>query len=227
MDLKRWFILLEGQVSGPWSDQEIESRIDTGKETLIWGRGQAEWLSPERWRGVLKNMETQASLEKQQHLWKVKVGPQELSPMSFEEMLENLKEYSDLSNIRVWAEGYEDWREVFQVRKIMDELGISRRKHPRVPIMGSLKGDVSFGELNARVISISEGGIGVNSAKGLKIGEKFQGDLSSPNLFVTVSCTMEVVYIGAEGYAGMRFMGLGGEAKSAIIEYVKKFQQTH
>lgn len=226
LDQKRWFLLLEGQVTGPYADQEIENRIDKSKETLIWGRGQSEWLSPDKWRLTLKALLAQQALEQQNsRQWKMKVDNKELTPMSMDELIEHLKDYTDLSPVRIWTDGFDDWKEVFQVRKIMDELGISRRSHPRVPMMGSLKGIASIGEVNAKIISISEGGVGVNSAKGLQIGEQFHAVLASPNLFVSINCNMEVVYVSADGYAGMRFLGLPSEARSAIIEYVKKFQQ--
>ncbi len=226
MENKRWFLLLEGQVTGPYSDEEIQNRIDNAKDSLIWGRGQSEWLGPDRWRTATKALIDQLALEQQSsRQWKMRVDHKELTPMTLEELIEQLKDYTDLSPVRVWTDGFDDWKEVFQVRKIMDELGISRRSHSRVPIMGSLKATAGLGELNAKIISISEGGIGVNSAKGLQIGEKFPAALGSPNLFMNITCNMEVVYVGADGYAGMRFLGLPSEARSAIIEYVKKFQQ--
>lgn len=226
MNQKKWFLLLEGQVSGPYADQEIENRIDKAKDPFVWGRGQSEWLPAEKWRLAVKALMEQNAIEQQAHrLWKMRVGEKELTPMNLSELIENLKEYSDLSRVRIWSEGFDDWKEVFQVRKIMDELGISRRTHPRVPIMGSVKGVAAMGELNAKAISISEGGLGVNSAKGLQIGEKFPIHFSSPNLFLEINTTVEVVYVSADGYAGLRFLGLPSEPKSAIIEYVKKFQQ--
>lgn len=226
MEQKKWFLLLDGQVTGPYGDQEIDHRVEKAKDPLIWGRGMSEWLAPDKWRKTLKAMLDQQNRELQSsRQWKMRVNNKELTPMSIDELIEHLKDYTDLSPVRIWTEGFDDWKEVFQVRKIMDELGISRRGHPRVPIMGSLKAKASFGELNAKIISISEGGAGVNSAKGLQIGETLHGELSSPNLFVNFTCDLEVVYVGTDGYAGLRFLSLNNEAKAAIIEYVKKFQQ--
>jgi hypothetical protein len=225
LEQKRWFLLQEGQVTGPYGDQEIQKRVDDAKAPLVWGRGQSEWLTPDRWRTTLKALIDEQALEQQKsRQWKMRVNNKELTPMTLDELIEQLKDYTDLSPVRIWTDGFDDWKEVFQVRKIMDELGISRRSHPRVPMMGHLKAMAEFGELNAKIISISEGGVGVNSAKGVQIGEKFSTVLDSPNLFMNITCIMEVVYVGADGYAGMRFLGLPSEARSAIIEYVKKFQ---
>lgn len=226
LDEKRWFLLLEGQVTGPYGANEIENRVENAKNALVWGRGQAEWMPPENWRVVLKKILAERALEQQQNReWKMRVDHKELTPMLFDELVETLKDYTDLSAVRIWTEGFEEWKEVFQVRKVMEELGISRRKHPRVPIMGTVTGTVAAGELNAKAVSISEGGVGANNAKELQIGEKFNAVIASPNLFLGINCTMEVVYVSQDGYAGLRFLGLPGEAKASIIEYVKKFQQ--
>ena len=143
--------------------------------------------------------------------------------MTLEELVEQLKDYTDLSPVRIWTEGFEDWKEVYQVQKVVDELGISRRTHPRVPIMGSLKCEATAGPMNARLISISEGGVGVNNAVGLQIGEKFEATLTSPNLLTQINAAMEVVYVGTNGYAGLRFLKIPSEARAALIDYVKKF----
>lgn len=226
MEQKRWFLLHEEQVTGPYADQEIENKLSNTKNPLIWGRGQSEWLPPDKWRLALKSLLDQQALEQQLHRqWKMQVDHKELTPMTLDELIEQLKDYKDLSPVRVWTEGFDDWKEVFQVRKIMDELGVSRRSHPRVPIMGTLKGHAPSGDVSAKVISISEGGLGVNHAKDLQIGDKFPVSITSPNLYLEINANIEVVYVGGDGYAGMRFLGLPNEAKSTIIEYVKKFQQ--
>lgn len=226
LEQKRWFLLLDGQVTGPYGDQDIQNRIDNSTDTLIWGRGQTEWLRPEKWQTSLKALAEQKNLEQQNsRQWKMRVDQKELTPMTFDELIENLKEYTSLSSVRIWTEGFDDWKEVFQVRQVADELGVSRRQHLRVPVMGSMKGTAGLGEVDAKIISISEGGIGVNDVKSLQIGEKFSAKLSSPNLFMDITCNMEVVYLGADGYAGLRFLGLPNDAKSIIISYVKKFQK--
>ncbi len=227
MEEKRWFLLLDSQVSGPYADPEIEERIKGAKEPLLWGRGQSEWMTPQKWRTVLESLLAEAKLENQKNrLWKMRVDHKELTPMTLEELVEHLKDYTDLSPVRIKTEGFEDWKEVYQVQKVVDELGISRRTHPRVPIMGNLKCEASTGPMNARMISISEGGVGVNSAAGLQLGEKFEALLTSPNLFIPINASMEVVYVSTNGYAGLRFLKITTEARTALVDYVKKFSGT-
>jgi hypothetical protein len=143
--------------------------------------------------------------------------------MQHDEMIEFLKTQKDYGEIQIWTEGYTEWKDIYQIHKIMDELGVSRRSHPRVPIMGTLTCEGATGNITARALSISEGGLGVTEAANVKIGERFKTILKSPNLYAPIHSTVEVVYVGHDGYAGMKFASIHPESKSAIIEYVRKF----
>lgn len=222
---KKWFILTDGRVTGPFERQEIELQALAMSNPLIWGRGQNEWTNVERWQRHLKELDnpdnaTRVGIERQ---WQVKVSGIEMRPMTHDQMIDYLKDQKDLGEIQIWTEGYSEWKDVYQIHKIMDELGVSRRQHPRVPIMGTLTCEGATGNFNARVLSISEGGLGATEAPGVKIGEKFKTTLKSPNLYTPIHATAEIVYVGEDGYAGFKFANLHSESKSAIIEYVKKF----
>lgn len=221
----KWFLLNEGHVTGPFSKEDVASRVNTNTSVLIWGRGQSDWLPHDRWTQVLKEGDS-PSVKAKSHsdrLWKIRVSGQELKPMTHDRMMDFLKTQKDFGEIQIWTDGYADWKEIYQIHKIMDELGVSRRAHPRVPIMGNLQCEGATGNVTARVLSISEGGLGITDAASMKIGEKFKVTLKSPNLYAQITATAEVVYIGDDSYAGMKFVGLHPESKSAIIEYVKKF----
>ncbi len=221
----KWFLLTEGLVTGPFSKDDVETRLTISSNPLIWGRGQQEWMGPDRWKQHLKDADSQAIKAKgnSDRMWKIRVAGQELRPMNHDQMIDFLRTQKDYSEIQIWTEGYTDWKDIYQIHKIMDELGVSRRQHPRVPIMGSLTCEGATGNLTARVLSVSEGGLGVTDAPQMKIGEKFKTILKSPNLYTPIHSTVEVVYIGGDGYAGMKFVSLHPESKSAIIEYVRKF----
>lgn len=232
--MKIWFLLQEGQVSGPFDRSEIETALNSKTsrgDILIWGRGQAEWLKPDKWRNHLNsdasqnNSHGKGSPDKtQQEKWQIRVEGKEHPPMDYDSLMAALRKIKDFSAVDLRPSSSSHWKEIYSVQKVVDDLGISRRAHPRVPVMGSLtiekKDDLPQ---VVKVISISEGGLGVNEARDLKIGQKFSGILESPNLFVTISSTLEVVYVGQDGYAGLKFVGLPEESKSSIIEYVKKF----
>ncbi|HEX7673387.1 MAG TPA: PilZ domain-containing protein [Bdellovibrio sp.] len=222
MNLKIWFILNEGQVTGPFDQDEVDSKVANLPNAQIWGRGHAEWMTQAKWHSALKESSSFRSEPDPQLLWKIRIDLNEKSPMKYTDLLAYLKNLQDFSNVDL-SFGNSGWKEIFSFQKVVDDLGISRRSHPRVPIVGTLQCEGAKGSFSCRVISISEGGLGVNDAQNLQIGDRFNGTLTSPNLYVTIDSVCEVVYVGADGYAGLRFVGLTEEFKSSIIEYVNKF----
>lgn len=222
---KIWFILNEGQVTGPHDEEEIEHRLVSAKEPQIWGRGLSEWMGPARWRQSLNEISHVApSIAGTPHLWKVRIHGEEKSPMPYDDLITFLKSQKDLSPVEVaMGDGLPKWKEVYAFSQITGDLGVSRRAHPRVPIVGTLTCQSDEGEFTCRVISISEGGLGITDAKNLKIGQQLKTSLTSANLFITINSTCDVVYVGGDGYAGLRFNGLPSEFKSSIVEYVNKF----
>lgn len=89
--------------------------------------------------------------------------------------------------------------------------------------MGTLDCEGVRGNFTAHILSISEGGLGITDAKHVKIGEKMKILLKSPNLYAPIHAFAEIVFVGSDGYAGLKFSGLQSESKSAIIEYIKKY----
>lgn len=225
MSAKIWFILNEGQVTGPYDHEEIEAKTAGLTDIQIWGRGQGEWVTPAKWRQSLKEIPPPAKADVEaQQLWKLRYAGLERAPMPYDELLTSLRGIPDLSTVYVAAEPQGAWKEVYAVERLIDDLGVSRRSHPRVPIVGTLTCESETkGDFVCRVISVSEGGVGVNDAKNLQIGDKFSATLTSPNLYVSISTTCEVVYVGSDGYAGIRFVGLPAEYKTSLVEYVNKF----
>ncbi|MGZ3768277.1 MAG: PilZ domain-containing protein [Bdellovibrio sp.] len=224
MEEKIWFIINEGQVTGPYSQTEAETKISTAKDPQIWGRGHGEWMPVSRWRQNLKNLPKKSSVdEKQQTKWKIRFEGKEINPLNYSELISFLKTQTDLTLIDICPEQNTQWKEVYAFPEIVDAIGICRRSHPRVPIVGKLVCKGPQGELTCRVISISEGGLGINDAKNMKMGERFKATLTSPNLLITINCECEIIYVGSDGYAGLRFIRLPTEFKSSLIEYINKF----
>ncbi|MGE5086505.1 MAG: PilZ domain-containing protein [Bacillota bacterium] len=221
---KIWFILHEGQVAGPFEPSEIEAKVASLNDAQIWGRGHGEWMTPVRWRQLIKEIAPTSHALDGSNMWRIRVDGKPQDVMKYSELIESLKSFKDFTTVDVSADGGQTWKDVYLVQKIVDDLGISRRSHPRVPIVGTLSFENDRGEsFKCRVISISEGGLGVNDAQSLQIGQKFYATLTSPNLYVTVTTSCEVVYVGNDGYAGLRFVGIPEEFKSSIVEYVNKF----
>jgi hypothetical protein len=222
---KKWFILENEQVQGPFTTGEVEAKLlEVKTPPLIWWRGIAEWVRLEKWQQELRtNPAYSRDREVQDRRWKMKIQETEYPESTMAELVQQLKKINDLSQVRVWTEGYSEWKEVFQIHKIMDDLGVSRRQHVRVPIQGQMTYETSEGTFTAKLVTISEGGCGIVQSEKLSMGSKVKGTIQSAQLFQSLNVSCEVLYIGYDGYAGMRFLGLHTEVKSAIIEYVKKF----
>lgn len=227
MDGRKWFILSQEVVHGPFDRGAVPGEVTKLTSPLIWGRGQTDWLTPEQWNRAMQDFEAHVARSRQQHdrEWRLRIKGQELQPLVYNEMIEHLKTLPDYSDILIWTEGYAEWKEIYQIHKILDDLGVSRRRHPRVPIMGQVDFESSGGSFTGRALSISEGGLGVTDTPPVRIGDRFKVVLKSPNMFGPLHATAEVVFAGSDGYAGMKFSGLPMESKSAIIEYVKRFTE--
>lgn len=160
-------------------------------------------------------------------LWRIRIDGKAQDAVTYTELIASLKNIKDFTTVDVSSDNGETWKDIYSVQQVVDNLGISRRSHPRVPIVGTLEFENDKGEpVKCRVISVSQGGLGVNDAQALQIGQKFYATLTSPNLYVTVTTSCEVIYVGSDGYAGLRFVGIPEEFKSSIVEYVNKFATT-
>lgn len=225
MSEKQWFILLNGQVSGPYLPKDIENQASkNSSSTKIWGRGLGEWVDYTTWfRNLNEGQTTQKNADQHKAIWRMRIEGKETENLTYDDMLNRLRQMTEYKAVDIFTEGSPHWRELYSVQKIVDDLNLTRRSHPRVPIMGTLEGEGPHGEFQARIISISEGGLGITDSKDLHLADKIKATISSPNLFMKISCTCEVVYVGKEGYAGLRFTAIPQDAKSSVIAYVNKF----
>ncbi len=225
MSDRKWFLFSDDQIIGPYKQDEVAHHAEGLKNPLVWGRGSTDWVPLSRLSKLSSDLESMDKKPKlgSDRLWKIRNGAVESKPMFHDQMMDYLRPLKDFSAVQIWTEGYSEWKDIYQIHKLMDELGVSRRQHPRVPIMGTLNCEGTTGSFNARVLSISEGGLGITEAPDVKIGEKFKTVLKSSNLYGPIHSTVEVVYVGSDQYAGLKFVGLQSESKSAIIEYVRKF----
>lgn len=221
---KRWFLLFKNEVMGPLLTGEVKKQVSSEVSgAMIWWRGQKDWLPFTQWEEKLPELIQPKVAKAHTPIWKMVYQDKESKPMQFEELMENLRRLPEVSGVALWTEGLKSWQSIFTFHKIVEELGISQRKHPRVPINGSVV--VSWGDhdLTGRPRSISEGGIGLQNIQGLKVGQSVRVLLRSPAIYTPIKATAEVVYIGADNYAGLRFTNMNTETESIIIEYVRKY----
>jgi len=213
-----------GQVEGPLDENQIEHEIPLSQDPLIWGKGLSDWLTPDQWKMENQNIKTADQEVQRRSMWKWKLDGNEHGPFLYKDLVQNLKSITDTSRVLLWNDSYSEWKDIFSVPSLIEELGVGRREHPRVPIMGTIQIESPQGNLNARVVSISEGGLGLNGPQKFTEGERFKATFSSPNLYIkSINCICEVVFSSHDNETGVRFIQIQTEAKSAIIEYVKKF----
>ncbi len=226
MNEKIWFIMKGDQISGPFEKFQAEIELNSAPKSLIWGKGMKEWLTDAEW----KDYKTQPPQDvSENYKWKYKFSDENITdPMSYQEMIFSLKKVKDYEDLQIWSDSFENWKSVFLLPSVADDLGISRRKHSRVPIMGLLEAEFEDKRTESfRVISISQGGVGLSAAKSLKLGAKFKGVITSINLNNTIHCNCDVTYAREDGYIGIEFGSLPAESLNTIIEYVKKFEEAY
>lgn len=221
---KNWFTYKDDFVNGPYNKDSIEKMIQENQKFEIWGRGIPEWIESTKWNHLTQLKSSNLHVENDRR-YKYRHEGRESEFISIPQLTQQIRKIKDLTYLEVQQEGTQDWLDVFKVAPIIEALGITRRAHARVPIMGIADMENAEVKFRSHIISISEGGIGITDGQGLSIGQKFKATLSSSNLHTIINCYCEVVYIGQDGYTGFRFENISAESKGVIVEYVRKFQE--
>lgn len=219
-----WFILNTGDVSGPWTQQEAEAYLISQRESQIWKKGQNEWMSSEAWLKKYYYNDSTKAEALPESLYHFKDDQKQLSQISLSTLISQLKDHPNLSQVYICKEGETVWKESYTFPEITEALGISRRKSPRVPLLGTLTLTAERFEKSFSAVVISEGGLGITQAHGLNIGQKYEGTLESSSLNFPLSIQFEVIFRAPNGYAGLQFVDLGDEALGIILDYISKFQ---
>jgi hypothetical protein len=142
--------------------------------------------------------------------------------MSFASRVENP------SQIAIFDPKLKEWKEIYAFKEIVEKLGLTRRKHPRVPILAQFSGVTSQHEkLNARLVTISIGGLGLTDVFDLRIGDIISGQITSPHFYSPVTFEAEATYCGNDGHVGLKFIQINDDSQSLIMDYVKRFSNTN
>lgn len=224
--MSKWFAQKNNKISGPFDKTQIENLINQNpNDLLIWGKGMNEWLGPNDWKNYLTNKTDELDSAKANPKWYFKNDQFESPAFGFNQLIAELKKLETFESVYIKSETHLKWQSIFTVGVVADELGISRRKTPRVPILGFLSGlrVDNHNPIKAKVVTISEGGCGVTDAQGIQAGTSLKGTIKSPNLNSDIHISADVVYVGKDGYIGMKFSSISPESKSQIIEYVNRF----
>lgn len=160
-----------------------------------------------------------------QQNFRVQVNFVDQPVMSKDELLKLISQQQDVSVVSIQDPVSREWKDVYNFPEIIEKLGLSRRAHPRVPILAQFNGKSTHSEnFTARIITVSEGGMGFTEVFDLKIGDQVEGLISSPHFFIEIHVAGEVIYSGLDGYVGIKFVQINEEARSSIIDYVNKFK---
>lgn len=250
MTQSKWYLQLNGQVQGPLSQETLSGAIqslstDNLTQALVWTRGLPEWIKAEKWSSgeqvtqqtsnlIAENPQEDELYEKtfnqrkteQNQLYRVQLDYIDQSPMTKNELMTFIAKQEDVSRISILDPKNKEWREIYAFPDIVEKLGLSRRKQPRVPILAQFTGKINGRkDINSTVITISQGGMGFTENFDLVIGDEIEGSITSPHFFQPISVKADVIYAGSDGYVGLKFSQIADEAKSALIDYIKKFGQ--
>ena len=227
---RSWFVHKNGLVLGPFLESEVTNQLSAGaldKACLVWSRSTSEWTPLEQW-DVIKNGSLVSAKSEAARVWYCDSGSGEsLGPITEVELVQLLRGFENLDNIKLWTEGMKDWSRIFDLPNVLDLVGISRREHPRAPIIGQAA--LTLLEPGARtqmapLQTISIGGLGARMAEGgLSRGDRVQILIKSPDLGATVHASGVVMYVARSGVLGLRFVEISAEARALIFDHVRKF----
>ena len=224
MSEKKWFLLIENKVTGPFTETEVNNSTPAHPKALVWGKGMPEWLPPSDWKKIKEQKFPDLKISPEIKKWSWRIGSLEKGSFLFHELVEILRKEKDFSQIDIKESDEKGWIEIYGIPKLVEALGITRRQSARVPIMGSYAFDHNGFTISSRVVTVAEGGLGLSEPHDLKIGSQIKGIFTSPHLPMPINCHCEVVYLGNDGYTGLKFTFIPAEGTSAIIEYINKFQ---
>src|SRR6186713_2311686 len=87
---RKWFVFADQLVRGPLTTQNIEEGLTAGRwslETLIWWKGQTQWISISSWRTLLPDLAVRADASSATQEWYLESKGNQTGPMTREELL--------------------------------------------------------------------------------------------------------------------------------------------
>jgi hypothetical protein len=222
----KWFVSKNETIQGPLSADDIKSRVQSGQldsSYLVWGAGMDQWQRIEWWNKELPRLSTMVHAEPIVESWHYALGGKSHGPFKRDFLIEELKHLPALNDIMLWTKGMKEWAPLFEFHDILSAVGVNKRQFPRADLTGKAVLKWDGNTLEAPLLSISEGGLGLQLDSGLEPGTMVNVEIQSQVFRTTMQARVEVRYV-ASGVAGLRFMNASSELKSAIIQYVRQNQ---
>jgi len=224
--MAQWFVTSNERVDGPYSTDEVKSRIQNGtfnESFLVWGRAMTEWKTPSRWLKDLTSLLEKMSSDQDNRNWHYSFEGQSYGPMNRDHLLQAIKGVKRPSDVLVWTKGMKAWAPLYEFHDLMDDVGVNKRQFPRAQITGKIVARWDEKSSTGTWETISEGGCGGVGFADLVPGMTVSIDLESKHFFEPLKLKAEVRYVRDNGYVGFRFQKLSMEARGAIIQYIKSF----
>lgn len=222
----QWFVQKDDLVEGPLTTEAVQARATSGQllsTHLIWGRGLDQWYTLNAWSKDLTGLTAKVKQEPVQEVWHFASGGQSSGPVPREALANELKDLDSLGTVMLWTKGMKEWAPLFEFHDILSEIGVNKRQFPRADLTGKavMKGDGNT--LVAPLVSVSEGGFGIQLDGGLVPGQILTIELHSPAFREVLHAKAEMRY-GSKGIIGMKFTQINQETKGAIIQFVRQTQ---
>ena len=222
----KWFVKQGERIDGPFTSDDVTKRLGNGsfsRHDLIWGPGNEAWQNLQSWQASLNSIggdqeQTQVTVIES---WHFAVDGQSKGPFTREQLLKQLKGLN--GDIMLWTKGMKEWAPLYEFHDFMTELGINKRQFPRAEVTGKAVIKSTGSTLVAPLLSISEGGFGVEMDGGLVPGESVTVELQTSAFREAISAKAEVRYQGV-GVMGFKFTQLNVETRGAIIQFIKTNQ---
>ena len=218
---KIWFTSTSDTIMGPLSTQEVMNGIQSGQfhsVTWIWWMGQTEWISLEDWENKKEELLKTSVIEKPE--WYYRVSKKH-GPYTENELAHRLIQAGDLADVQIWSNGMDKWKSVYQVENIINQLGLTKRKYPRVGFQGKAIITKNNKEFNRDIINLSAEGLGIADVDFLKPNDQINIKIKSDLLPSDVELFGLVYYVTHQGYSGISFINIDNSNKKIILDFIQ------
>ncbi len=222
----KWFLQKDEKVEGPLSSDDVQARMQSGtlsSSHMIWGRGIEYWRPLSTWSADVTELTSVTQIISAPESWHYAIGGQSNGPMPRARLIEELKRVDNLGPVMLWTKGMKEWTPLFEFHDVLTEIGVNKRIFPRADLDGKAVFKGTGATLVAPLLSISEGGFGVQLESGIVSGQNFTVEIHSPAFREVLHAKAEVRYVG-NGVIGMKFTNINVETKGLIIQFVRQSQ---
>ncbi|MFN8847486.1 MAG: GYF domain-containing protein [Bdellovibrionales bacterium] len=222
---RKWFLLKNAEVLGPFEPEALNWELQIDSESLVWGPGLNDWISGVEWRErLLKVSLMLRSLEMEtQPSWWYRDSHLTFGPYIYHQLIQELKKSNHAGDLEIRQDPQSDYKSVYEYPTLVEEIGITRRRHSRVPLQGVFKYESSEGWQQSPISTVSRGGFGLSEDKVMTIGQHYKGEILSPFLGSPIYCVAEALAKQKNQSWGLRFDYISDEGVSILISYIKKF----